>query len=282
MGYVVRPVPRERQVVLDMLARAAYRFPVHGLVELDVSEASARIDASAGSVSWTGFTIATMARAVALHPEVNGRRAGNRLVMFDWVDVGATVERHVHGAVVLDAVTVRNADQKSCATITRELHQAKESRQPPARPTGLMARVSRLPGPVRRGAVRLAASRARVAASFGPSIGVTSLGMFSRGGGWGIPIAPLTVLATVSGVLERPVVRDGRVVVRPMLPLTLTFDHAVVDGAPAARFVETLRDLTESAAAFGRTDNRSTDEISTSVADDPPQPAGRDEERLGT
>ena len=41
-----------------------------------------------------------------------------------------------------------------------------------------------------------------------------------------------------------------------MLPLTLTFDHAVVDGAPAARFTETLRWLVESAAAFedGRRD----------------------------
>jgi pyruvate/2-oxoglutarate dehydrogenase complex dihydrolipoamide acyltransferase (E2) component len=36
-----------------------------------------------------------------------------------------------------------------------------------------------------------------------------------------------------------------------MLPLTLSFDHAVVDGAPAARFVETLRALIETAAAFG-------------------------------
>ena len=45
-------------------------------------------------------------------------------------------------------------------------------------------------------------------------------------------------------------VRDERIVARPMLPLTLSFDHAVIDGAPAARFVETLRDLTETAAVF--------------------------------
>jgi pyruvate/2-oxoglutarate dehydrogenase complex dihydrolipoamide acyltransferase (E2) component len=68
-------------------------------------------------------------------------------------------------------------------------------------------------------------------------VGVTSLGMFSRGGGWAIPIAPLTLVATVGGIADRPVVRDGRIVARPMLPLTLSFDHAVIDGAPAARFV---------------------------------------------
>jgi pyruvate/2-oxoglutarate dehydrogenase complex dihydrolipoamide acyltransferase (E2) component len=35
-----------------------------------------------------------------------------------------------------------------------------------------------------------------------------------------------------------------------MLPLTVTFDHAVVDGAPAARFIDTLRELTETADAL--------------------------------
>ena len=50
--------------------------------------------------------------------------------------------------------------------------------------------------------------------------------------------------------MDRPAVRDGVIVVRPMLPLTLSFDHAVIDGAPAARFTETLRSLIETAAAF--------------------------------
>lgn len=60
-------------------------------------------------------------------------------------------------------------------------------------------------------------------------------GMFSEGWGWAIPLAPLTVIATVSGVVDRPVVHEERIVARPILPLTLTFDQAVVDGAPAAR-----------------------------------------------
>ncbi len=47
--------------------------------------------------------------------------------------------------------------------------------------------------------------------------------------------------------------RDGRIVAKPMPPLTPTFDHAVIDGAPAARSVETLRDLTETAAVSENT-----------------------------
>ena len=45
----------------------------------------------------------TMARAVAAHPELNARRAGSRVLYFDRVDVGVTVEREVDGAVVLGA-----------------------------------------------------------------------------------------------------------------------------------------------------------------------------------
>ena len=249
-GYVVRPVPRSRQVVLDALTGAARRFPVHGLVEFDVGQASSRLAESEPPVSWTGFVIAAVARAVALHPEVNARRAGNRVLFFDRVDVGATVERHTGAGVVLGAVTIRDADQKSCAAICGELRRAKHAPdQAPAR-RGVAAQVARLPGPLRRSAMRLAGTRPRVTARFGPAVGVTSLGMFSRGGGWAIPIAPLTLVATVGGIVDRPVVRDGRIVARPMLPLTLSFDHAVIDGAPAARFVETLRDLTETAAVF--------------------------------
>jgi pyruvate/2-oxoglutarate dehydrogenase complex dihydrolipoamide acyltransferase (E2) component len=251
VGYVVRPLPPNRKVVVDRLFGAVRRFPIHGLVEFDVERARAAIAGSQPPVSWTGFLIATLARAVARHPDVNARRAGNRVLYFDRVDIGATVERYGSGGLVLDITTVRDADLKSCAAISEELRRAKHgSARQLTRRGRVSGQVWRLPGPVRRSLVRAAGTRPQVAATFGPAVGVTSLGMFGDGGGWAIPVSPLTLIATVSGVVERPVVRDGRVVIRPMLPLTLTFDHAVVDGGPAARFVATLRELTETAAAF--------------------------------
>ena len=249
-GYVVTPVPKNRQPVLDRLAGASRRFQVHALVEFDVTEAAARIADADPRVSWTGFVIATVARAVALHPEVNARRAGNRILAFDRVDLGATVERHWRGDAVLDIVTIRDADQASSAEISALLHKAKFGPAQARGRGGAAAQLWRLPGPIRRTAFRIAATRPRVAATFGPAVGVTSLGMFASGWGWAVPLAPLTVIATVGGVEDRPVVRDGRVVARPMLPLTLSFDHAVIDGAPAARFTATLRNLVETAAVF--------------------------------
>ncbi len=181
VGYVVRRMPTGRQPVLDRLAGASRRFQVHALVELDVSDARARIRRAPEPVTWTAFVIASVARAVALHPDVNARMSGSRIVVFDGVDIGATVERPGEGRPVLDIVVVRGADRLGCVEITLQLHEATVGQALPHPQRGVVAQVLRLPGPLRRTAIRLAARRPAVSATFGPAVGVTSIGMFTHG-----------------------------------------------------------------------------------------------------
>jgi len=56
---------------------------------------------------------------------------------------------------------------------------------------------------------------------------------------------PEAAILGVGQVAERAVVRDGQVVPRLIMHLSLTFDHRVQDGAPAAQFLQTLRRLLE-------------------------------------
>ncbi len=56
---------------------------------------------------------------------------------------------------------------------------------------------------------------------------------------------PESAILGMGRAAPRPVVRDGEVVVRTLLPLTLSFDHRIADGAQAARFVGLVRDLLE-------------------------------------
>jgi hypothetical protein len=254
--YAVTPFPAGRRVVLDVLQAATHRLCVHALVEFDVTEARRRLADAPKHVSWTGFVVATVGRAVAVHPELNCRPAGRRIVRFPRIDVAVTVEHLGAPDAAPTPVTIRSADQASPAQVTAALEHAKQQR-PVGRPGRGRPLRSRLPGPLRRGALRLVAATPRGAAAFGPCVGVTSLGMFGGGGGWAVPLAPLTLVVTVAGVVERPVARDGQVVVRPQLPLTLSFDHGIVDGAPAARFAETLRTFVESAAVL-ETDPKET------------------------
>ena len=57
---------------------------------------------------------------------------------------------------------------------------------------------------------------------------------------------PEVAILGMGGVQEKPVVREGQIVIRKMLPLTLAFDHRIADGADAARFVsEMVRQLSD-------------------------------------
>ena len=53
-------------------------------------------------------------------------------------------------------------------------------------------------------------------------------------------------MMTVGGIGEKPGVVDGHIAIRDYLSLTISFDHDIIDGAPAARFTERLKELIES------------------------------------
>jgi hypothetical protein len=86
---------------------------------------------------------------------------------------------------------------------------------------------------------------------FGGTVGLTAVGMFGSGGGWALPIDYHTLDIAVGGIARKPGVVGERIAIREYLCLTLSFDHDIIDGAPAARFISHLRDLIES--GFGVT-----------------------------
>jgi hypothetical protein len=60
-----------------------------------------------------------------------------------------------------------------------------------------------------------------------------------------IPPCVTTSTIGVGEVEERAVVRDGRIEIRPMVTIILNFDHRLMDGAPAARFMSDVKKLLE-------------------------------------
>lgn len=244
----VVPVPHERLVVLDLLSLAARQRTVHGLVEVDITAARRRSARVADPPTLTAFLIASLGRAVALHPELNARRAGRRLVLFDEVAVAVSVERELGTGPMPLPHVVRRASGRSAADIGAELTEVRSA--PVSGPGDLVGRpwVARTPAVLRRIGARVAGRLPMAVARFGPPIGLSSLGMF--GAGWGIPLSPMTVMVTVGGSSRRLVPVEGRAEEREVLPVTLSFDHTVVDGAPAARFAATFRRLIEDAVVL--------------------------------
>ncbi len=76
----------------------------------------------------------------------------------------------------------------------------------------------------------------------GGTFTVTNFGAI--GGEYASPIinVPETAILGIGALKERPVAEDGEVVAKPTLPLSLAIDHRVIDGADAARFVNTLKE----------------------------------------
>jgi len=74
----------------------------------------------------------------------------------------------------------------------------------------------------------------------GSTITITNFGVI--GGNYGTPIInyPEVAILGLGKITDRPVVRNGQIVVRRMLPLSLTFDHRVIHGAEAARFLNSV------------------------------------------
>jgi pyruvate/2-oxoglutarate dehydrogenase complex dihydrolipoamide acyltransferase (E2) component len=78
---------------------------------------------------------------------------------------------------------------------------------------------------------------------------MTSVGMFGNGNGWAIPFGVHTLDIALGGIVEKPGVIDGCIEIRDYLCLTISFDHDIIDGAPAARFTTRLSELI--AGGFG-------------------------------
>ena len=223
-------------------------FPVHGLLQVDVTDAVAALDAHDPPPSFTAFIVAATGRAVAAHPNVHAYRDWwGRLVTHDHVDIATLIEVEHDGATLPLAHVLRDADVRSVDDLSRELRgvaadvgRSESGRILHGRAAGLM----RIPGlmPLLYRAV----GRSERLRERSGTVAVTSVGMFGRGGGAGI-VQPtiMTLSVLVGGRSERPRVVDDEIVARLVLDLTISVDHTVVDGAPAARFADTLVEVIE-------------------------------------
>jgi pyruvate dehydrogenase E2 component (dihydrolipoamide acetyltransferase) len=79
----------------------------------------------------------------------------------------------------------------------------------------------------------------------GGTFTLTNLGMYDVDAFTPVINLPEAAILGVGRIQAKPVVREGQVVVRQMLTLSLVFDHRLVDGAPAARFLQRIKQLVE-------------------------------------
>jgi pyruvate/2-oxoglutarate dehydrogenase complex dihydrolipoamide acyltransferase (E2) component len=237
----VARIPALRVAQRDVLTFLDRPRTIHALVEADVTDTRARIQAArqrGTDVSFTAFVIACLAKTVAEHWSVQAYTVRGRTVWVPrYVDVNTQVERIMDGQPMDVPVIIRDAETKSVRAITAEIRAAQRDEDPATYPRRTLRWYSRIPRPVRALAWIGLRRHPRLATRAGGTVAVTSVGMFGHHPGWGVPVSAGPLVVTVAGITTQPRVVGGAVLPREVLALTVSFDHDVVDGAPAARFV---------------------------------------------
>ena len=227
---------------------------MHGLLEVDVTEAVRQLRAEDPPLSTTAFVIASVARAAAAHPEVHAYRDWRgRLVTHRHVDVQVLVEVPTAQGPFGLVHVVRDADVRDVGDLSAELQAVKAD--PSSTPSGrALERFAPLAGRVPGvfPAMYAVMSRSVRAHELAGTVQVTAVGMFAGGGGFAIaPPTLASTLVVVGGLSRRPRAIGDQIAVRDVLDLTVTVDHNVVDGSPATRFGADLRRRMEHPADVG-------------------------------
>ncbi len=238
-GYRVVPQSRARRTTAAALDAYGKRHPMVALTEADVTvprrlmrEHTAR---TGEKLSLTAYVIVCVARAVAEHPHLNVLERGHKLYLFDDVTVMTNVDRNPEGERIAEVLSVRAADKKTYRQVHDQIRAAQARSSEPAGALAGSQWVRFIPVPLLRAFFRFAAHDPRWAKRYGAVL-VSNVGRFGSGPGWGVPPGGPTLAVTVGGIAERPVRVGEGLEPREHLCLTLSFDHDLIDGAPAAEF----------------------------------------------
>ena len=182
--------------------------------EVDVSELIDRRQAvrQEFSVTYTDFIVQACAHALRQHPRMNATLEDATLRLNRGIHVGLAVALD-EGLIV---PVVRDADRKSLKEIAGEAKTLAEK-----------ARAGRL----------------ALEDVSGGTFTVSNLGMYGVDAFTPILNTPQTGILGVGRIVEKPALSRGEIAKRSTMVLSLTFDHRVIDGAPAGAFLQTVADL---------------------------------------
>jgi pyruvate/2-oxoglutarate dehydrogenase complex dihydrolipoamide acyltransferase (E2) component len=251
--YQVVPYPKYRRWMVAAFRSTHHKPMIHGLLEVDVSRAREFLrehKAKTGeSLSFTAFLMACLAKAVDEHKAVQAIRLGSkRLILFEEVDVLTDIERDVAGQKFVVPYIIRAANRKTFRELHGEIRAAQSADVKNAQKRfRFLLSPPVLYRPFLWALGWIGRRRPRLWKTIVGTVEISAVGMFGNGTGWGIPPAPpTTLMVTVGSIGEKPVFVDGHAAVREYLSLTISVDHDIVDGAPAARFTQRLKELIES------------------------------------
>jgi pyruvate dehydrogenase E2 component (dihydrolipoamide acetyltransferase) len=217
--FTEKPVSQMRKVIAKRLSESLFTAPhFYVTMSIDMDQAIAarnKINEVAPvKISFNDFVLKASAIALRQHPTINSSWLGDKIRTNEHINIGVAVAVD-EGLLV---PVIRFADGKSLSHISVE---------------------------VKDFAQRAKAKKLQPADWEGSTFTISNLGMFGVDEFTAIINSPDSCILAVSGIQAVPVVKNGAVVPGNIMKVTLSADHRVVDGAAAAAFLQTLKQLLE-------------------------------------
>lgn len=214
------PNSQMRNVIAKRLAESKFTAPHYYLtVEINMDKAiEARKEMNSvpdTKVSFNDMVIKAVAVALRKHPQVNSSWAGDKIIHHGNINVGVAVA--VPDGLVVPVL--KNTDYMNYNEIS--------------------AAVKDMAGRAKTKALKANEME-------GSTFSVSNLGMFGIETFTSIINQPNSAILSVGAIIEKPIVKNGQIVVGNTMKLSLACDHRVIDGATGAQFLQTLRTYLES------------------------------------
>lgn len=177
------------------------------------------MDKKGTKISMTGLIVKIAGTAIAKHPRLNSHLVEDRIEISDEINIGIAVALD-EGLVV---PVLKNVDRKSIYEVNSALE------------------------------ILITKTRNRKLTPDyfqGGTFTISNLGMYCVETFTPIINPPETAILGIGCTVDKPVVIEGQILVRPIMSLSLSCDHRVIDGVPAAEFLVTIKSLMENPYIF--------------------------------
>lgn len=165
-------------------------------------------------LGFMSFFTKACAEALNLYPAVNGMIDGNEVVFHDYADIGIAVSTP-KGLMV---PVLRNAEQMTMAEIESE---------------------------IKRLAIKARDGKITIDEMTGGTFTITNGGVFGSMLSTPIINPPQSAILGMHNIVERPVVVNGEIVVRPIMYVALSYDHRIIDGKESVSFLYKVKEMLE-------------------------------------
>lgn len=207
------PLTGIRKTTAERVASSFQTAP-HSFIIMDVDMTNAVKLREATEVSYTAILVQATAKALREHPTINSTLADGKIRVYEDINIGVAVSTE-KGLIV---PVLRNVDRKPLAEISSELEKLVEK-----------ARGGNL-------------SKEQLTSG---TFTVTNLGMYDVDMFLPIINPPEAAILAAGRMVKKTVIIDGETTVKPIMTLTLAYDHRIIDGAPAATFLRKIKEIIE-------------------------------------